>query len=358
MIKTLTLTDFRNHCLGRIETLGRKNIIITGPNGSGKTAILEAVSMLGGDRGMRGAVMTEIARFDGSGGFSVFANLQDDTELAVFFNNGDTNRHAKIDSDNAPLSDLANHLGIIWLTPKEDRLFVDSASDRRAFFDRLVSSFDSPHSGRTARLAKLLSERAFALKSGADDKWLFALESQIAAISVSIAAARIRYAAELNYFLENCAISVSGQIETFLLNGTAMDAEKKYLEYLGNMRDLQGDKMVIDGAHKSDFGVFNKLLNLPVHLTSTGQQKSILIDLVLAHSKLVIAKTNKKSIVLLDEAVAHLDENARKHLFQELNSVCAQVWATGLTTEIFSGCDDSVFVACKNGEIFNILAVE
>ena len=142
MIKTLTLTDFRNHCLGRIETQGRKNIIITGPNCSGKTAILESISMLGGDRGMRGAAMTEISKFDGSGGFSVFANMQDDTELVVYFNSGDTNRRVKIDGDNSTLSELSQKNGVIWLTPKEDRLFVDSVSDRRLFFDRFVSSFD------------------------------------------------------------------------------------------------------------------------------------------------------------------------------------------------------------------------
>jgi DNA replication and repair protein RecF len=273
----------------------------------------------------------------------------------VFFNKDDSNRHAKIDSDNASLSDLSSRLGIIWLTPKEDRLFVDSASDRRAFFDRLVASFDSPHSGRVARLSKLLSERAFALKSRADNNWLSALEVQIAGTAIAVSAARIRYAAELNYFLENCAVSVSGQVEKMILSGTTGDAEKQYLEYLADNRYLQGDKMVIDGAHKSDFGVFNKTLNLPTNLTSTGQQKSILIDLILAHSKLVRTKTNRTPIVLLDEAAAHLDVNARKRLFEELNNMDAQVWATGLEPEVFESCADSLFVACKEGKIFNIL---
>ncbi len=355
MIQSLVLTDFRNHTISRLTLSGRKNIIITGPNGSGKTAILEAVSMLGGDRGLRGAPMTDVARFDGSGGFSAFATLSDDTDVCVYFAPDDSNRRAKIDGDNATLGDLASHLRIVWLTPKEDRLFVDSASDRRAFFDRLVASFDEKHSGRVARLSKLLSERGFALKSGADRNWLAALELQIAGIAVAVAAARIKYAGEINYFLTDCAVSVSGQLESALLNTTAVNVEKSYLEYLGTNRELVADKMVIDGAHKSDFGVFNKVLKLPAALTSTGQQKSVLVDLILAHAKLVHAKTGKQPLVLLDEAAAHLDANARARLFSELALADAQVWATGLEPDVFADIENAAFVACKDGMIFNIL---
>ena len=166
MINSLSLTDFRNHVMCRITTHGRHNVIIIGPNGAGKTAILEAVSMLAGERGMRGAQMCDVARFDGGGGFCTFAQLNDMTELSVQFVGGDTNRRAKIDGESAPLSDLAKYIRIVWLTPREDRLFIDSASDRRAFFDRLTASFDASHAGRTAKLGKLLSERAYALKSG------------------------------------------------------------------------------------------------------------------------------------------------------------------------------------------------
>ncbi|MDR0741328.1 MAG: hypothetical protein LBF28_00965 [Rickettsiales bacterium] len=354
MILTLALTDFRNHSIGRVVTGGRKNIIITGPNGSGKTAILEAVSMLGGDRGLRAAPMTDISRFDGSGGFSVFAGLSDETELAVYFNPDDSNRRACIDSDSATLSDLSGHLRIVWLTPKEDRLFVDSASDRRTFFDRLVASFDSIHAGRVARLSKLLAERGFALKNRADDNWLNVLDVQIAGTAVAIAAARIRYAGEINYFLENCAVSVSGQIETLLLSSTAADVEAVYMKYLAAERGLQGDKMIIDGAHKSDFGMYNCLLKLPASLTSTGQQKAVLVDLMLAHAKLVRAKTGKPPLILLDEAAAHLDANTRERMFKELGAADAQVWATGLEQNMFAEVPDAAFVVCDNGTIYQV----
>ena len=359
MITTLSLTDFRNHKTSRIDTCGCQNIIITGPNGSGKTAILEAVSMLSGERGMRGASMSDMARFGGNGGFSVFANLSDETELSVSFNNGDTNRRARIDGDSAALSDLSKHMRIVWITPKEDRLFVDSASDRRSFFDRLVSSFDSAHSGRTARLSKLLTERAFALKNGSDSNWLNALDIQIAGISVAISVARIQYAGQLNYFLSRCAVSVSGMTEQMLIDGmTAGDAERAYLSYLQDNRVLCGDKMILDGPHKSDFGVYNQELGLPAYLTSTGQQKTVLIDLILAHAHLVYTKTSNRVIVLLDEAAAHLDSFARLNMFTSLGKSQAQVWATGLDPDVFKNVPNAKFVACLDGGINNILQPE
>ncbi len=359
MINSLSLTDFRNHVMGRVVTYGRHNIIITGPNGAGKTAILEALSMLGGERGMRGAQMCDIARFDGNGGFYAFAELNDATEISVQFVGGDTNRRAKIDGESAPLSDLAKHIRIVWLTPREDRLFVDSASERRAFFDRLTTSFDATHAGRNAKLSKLLSERAYALKTGADVHWLNALDEQIAGTAIAIAVARIQYAGEINYFLKRCAVSVSGWIEKMLIGGaSAGDAERAYMEYLKNNRVLIGDKMVLDGAHKSDFTVFNNELKLPAHLTSTGQQKTVLIDLILAHAKLIHTKTAKRVIILLDEAAAHLDTNARAQLFRELESADAQVWATGLDPNVFKDVPDAVFVTCQNGEINNIVCAE
>lgn len=359
MINILTLTDYRNHDACRINTYGRGNVIITGPNGAGKTAVLEAVSMLSGDRGMRGADMRDIARFNGGGGFSVFATLTNDTDISVTFNAGDSNRRAKIDGDNAPLSELGKHLRIVWLTPREDRLFIDGASERRTFFDRFTGAFDVSHMGRVARLTKLLSERAFALKSGADSHWLNALDSQIAGASVAVATARIQYAGQLNYFLDRCAVSVSGKIEQMLIDGMSSgDAERAYLEYLQNTRELIGDKMVLDGPHKSDFGVFNNELNLPVHLTSTGQQKTILLDLVLAHAKLIHIKTGARPLILLDEAAAHLDSGARAKLFSDLSGANAQVWATGIDADVFQNVPNAVFVACENGQINNILVPE
>lgn len=314
--------------------------------------------MLGGDRGLRGAPMTDVARFGATGGFSVFAQLTDDTQISVFFTPDASNRRAKIDGDTATLADLAGRLRIVWLTPKEDRLFVDSAADRRAFFDRLAASFDSAHAGRVGRLGKLLSERAFALKNGRDIHWLNALDAQIAGTATAVAAARIQYAGELNYFLKDSAVSVSGLLEEMIISSNAADAERKYTQYLHENRSLAGDKMLLDGPHKSDFGVLNSALNLPANLTSTGQQKTVLLNLILAHAKLIHAKTGRRPIILLDEAAAHLDAHARANLFSTLAAADAQVWATGLDAATFRDVPDAVFVACADGEINNILVAE
>lgn len=358
MISQITLTNFRNHTCSRITIDNAKNIIIIGLNGAGKTAILEAVSLLCGERGLRGADIQTLARFNGDGGFSVFATTNDDSDVCVFLNSGDSNRHAKIDNENVALSELAKKLRIVWLTPKEDRIFMETASDRRAFFDRLAASFEPSHMGRIARLNKLMSERAGAIKSGADDNWLDAIDKQIAATSVSIAAMRIRYASEINYFFENGAVSVTGSVEKLVLENTANAAEENYFEYLQNNRELVSDKMVIDGVHKSDFGVFNKKLNLPAQITSTGQQKAILIDLILAHAKLIHIKTGAKPLVLLDEAVAHLDASARAKLFCDLNEADAQVWATGIDANMFVGIPNALIVTCVDGAISNIVMAE
>ena len=311
--------------------------------------------MLSGDRGMRGAAYTDVARFGASGGFAVHATLADDTDISISFQPGDTNRRARIDGDPATLGDLGARMRIVWITPKEDRLFVDSAADRRAFFDHLAASFDTTHAGRVARLGKLMSERAFALRRGADARWLDALDTQIASAAVAVAAARIRYAAELNYFLDKIAVSVTGPVEEKIIAENASAAENAYLEYLRDNRILNGDKMVVDGPHKSDFGVYNGQLGLPANLTSTGQQKRALIDLILAHAQLVHTKTGARPLILLDEAAAHLDAAARRDLFAALSAARAQVWATGLDATTFADIENAAFVTCMDGDIHNIL---
>jgi len=358
MINQLTITNFRNHSCSRIPTGNKKNIFITGQNGAGKTAILESLSLLSGEHGLRNAESAEIAKFDADGSFSVVVDTSDDSTIGIYYDPNDSTKHVKIDNENSTFSDLIKKLKILWITPKEDRLFVDSAANRRSFFDRLVSNFDPAYIGRLSRITKLLSERAAALKTQFDSNWIEAIDKQLASTAISVGAARIKYASEINYFFKTGSIFVDGIIEKSLIDATNIEAENNYLEYLRNNRYLTGDKMIIDGIHKSDFGVFNNNLKLPAHITSTGQQKSILIDLILAHIKLICVKTNKKPIILLDEATAHLDEQSIKHLFTNLNESDVQVWATGLDINQFKKLPNTLFVTCQNGYISNIFTTE
>lgn len=353
MLSILTLTNFRNHTCSRINSGACKNIIITGPNGSGKTAILEAVSMISGNGGLRGATMPELSKINGDGGFSVHATLDNETSLSISYIDGDSGRKLRIDGDSAPLSAAQQSIRMIWLTPKEDRLFAESASDRRAFLDRLASGFDPVHSGRVARMAKLLSERAFAIKSNADDNWLKVIEKQLSEISASVAAARVAYAAQLNHFLEsetNAHIVLSGWFESKLANGqNCIDIEKEYLDYLESNRQFISEKMIIDGAHKSDFSMFRDDLNMNADMLSAGQQKKLLMLMIIANAKLLNARINTPVLILLDEAVSHLDEISRTDLFNRLDSTPAQVWITGADLDVFKNIKNALFVSCTNG---------
>ncbi len=355
MLNILTLTNFRNHEYARINSAGFKNIIITGPNGSGKTAVLEALSMLSGNGGLRGAAMPEIARISGDGGFAVHANISDDTTLSVAFSAGDTGRKLRIDNQPKPLSAASSRIRIIWLTPKEDRLFAESASDRRAFLDRLVSGFDPVHSGRAARLTKLLSERAFAIKTNSDEKWLDAIESQLAGVAASVAAARVAYSAQLNHFLEsetNAQIILNGWFESrFAAGCNCLDAEKEYKNYLSENRTLTAGNMVIDGAHKSDFSMIRNDLNMNATMLSAGQQKKLLMLMIIANAKLLHARINVPVLILLDEASSHLDADARTDLLTRLDSTPAQVWITGAHTDFSPNPENSLFVSCTDGDV-------
>ena len=356
MISILTLSDFRNHESSRVKVGLAGPIIITGPNGSGKTSILEAVSMFAMGGTLRGANMSEIARIGGTGGFGVVAELCDGTHLSVSWSAGDSLRRARIDGDASALSELSRRLRMVWVTPREDRLFIDAAAERRAFFDRLVASFDPSHSGRVVRLSKLLSERAFALKNGATDEWLLPIERQLGETAVAVAAGRVKYVGELNWFLSEkgafYAVTVSGLLEEKLAAGAfAADIEREYREYLSVERALVADKMTIYGPHRTDFGMFNQTLNMPVMQTSTGQQKSALLSLIVAHADLIRAKTGCTPLILLDEAVAHLDAAARAVLFGGLAKAEAQIWATGIDKALFEDIAGAVFIGCFDGKI-------
>ncbi|MDR1026837.1 MAG: AAA family ATPase [Rickettsiales bacterium] len=358
MITRLTLTNFRNHKSFRID--GAERIVaLAGPNGAGKTNILEALSLLGGGTGMRGDQAEDIANFETADDWAVAAEISDGPDagcgaaVSVFWE-GRTRRRAKINGEARPLSALAELLGVVWLTPAEDLLFVGSAANRRAFFDNLAAGFDPAHLGRTARLSKLLSERSYALKNGGaagpDENWLDRIDDALVSTAAAVADGRVRFAAELNHFYEAGRVGISGLLETKIINGEkAGDFELFYRNYLAENRLLVGDKMSVDGPHRSDFSVHNNALNLDAGRTSSGQMKLLLNKLVIAFAKLMAARRPDRALlILLDEADSHLDADARSELFSALSGAAAQVWLTGTNAAAFSEIDGCRVIAIHN----------
>ena len=327
MITRLTLTNFRNHKTFRINA--SENVALVGSNGTGKTNVLEALSLLNGTMGFRHAESSEIARF-GTDNYAVQAETKDGMEISVYWQAAGS-RKAKINGDRIPLGELSKMIGIIWLTPTQDQLFNGKPSDRRNFFDNLVGGFDGNYIGRIVRLHKLLTERAVALKNDRDDTWLDLIDKNIVEVSSGIADARVRYVSELNHFFDFGEIGLSGILEQKIINGEKNgDFEDFYMKYLVENRFLISDKMTIKGSHHTDFLVKNKDLDLPADKTSSGQQKLLLNRLIIANAKLIAAKNPDKSLlILLDEAASHLDSNARNELFYELGQSKAQIWTSG-----------------------------
>jgi len=344
MISRLTLTNFRNHETLRIDAGGR-NVVLSGPNGAGKTNVLEAASLLSGTPGFRRAQSEDLARF-AAPGYAVAAELESGGEISVYWDEGMKRRKAKINGEAAALGDLAKHISVVWLTPETDLLFVGAPSPRRAFFDNLAAGTNDAHLGRTQRLNKLLSERAFALKNGRNDAWLSLLENNIASAAAAVADARVRFVAELNHFLSAGEIGISGLLEQRIINGDkAGDFEEFYRKYLAENRTLVADRQTVDGAHRTDFSARDLGLGLPADKISSGQQKLLLNRLIIASAKLMSARNpDKKLVILLDEADSHLDARARGELFAELAAVGAQVWMTGVDAAAFADMPDSIAV--------------
>jgi len=355
MIKRLTLTNFRNHETLRIEP-ALKNIILVGPNGIGKTNILEAVSLLNGGMGLRKDAAPEMARF-GQDNFAIHADLADGNTLTVHWSDGMPGRRAKLNGEFSILSELAHKLSILWLTPRESMLFQDSPSGRRAFFDNLISGYDSHHIGRVMRLSKLLSERAFALRNNPDPGWMDIIEENITASAVAVADSRVRWVGEMSHFLQAqpatgsfglLLIRLDGLLEKQLTDGIKPgDIELEYMRYLSENRFLTADKQVINGAHKTDFSVLDARRGLSADRLSSGQQKMVLNKLIIANSKLLAAKNPDRPIImLLDEADGHLDKAARQEVFSALDGIGAQVW--------MSGTDASAFKDANGAEVIGI----
>src|SRR5437588_575459 len=365
-IHKLTLTHFRNYRAASVQARGDV-VVLVGPNGAGKTNCLEAISFLSPGRGLRRATFEDVADNQGDGSWAVSAEIEGALGLATLGTGidaatGDTAanmRRCRIDRE--PVGSAAafgDHLRMVWLTPSMDGLFLGAASERRRFFDRLVLAIDSEHSSRVSALDRSLRSRNRLLEvRNYDDHWCDAIERETAELAVAVAATRGQTATRLAAMLRargdasafpSAEIMLNGWMENALSTEPATAVEDRYRQILrdGRPRDAMAGR-TLDGPHLTDLQVIYAPKNMPAGDASTGEQKALLIGLVLAHAALVAEMTGITPLLLLDEVVAHLDPSRRKALLDELAKLGAQVWLTGADPAAFAEIGPS-------GEVFDV----
>src|SRR6201985_1284637 len=353
-IHRLSLTHFRNYRAAGLQARGDV-VVLVGPNGAGKTNCLEAISFLSPGRGLRRATLDDVADIQGDGSWAVSAEVEGALGLATLGTGieaprGDASvsRRCRIDRENVgSATAFGDHLRMVWLTPAMDGLFMGAGSERRRFFDRLVLALDSEHSSRVSALDRSLRSRNRLLEvRNFDDHWCDAIERETAELAVAVAAMRGQTLTKLAAMLRtrgaqsafpSAGIMLDGWMENALMNEPATSVEDRYREVLrqGRARDAAAGR-TLDGPHLTDLKVIYAPKNMPARDASTGEQKALLIGLVLAHANLVAEMTGIVPLLLLDEVVAHLDPNRRNALFDELATLGAQVWMTGADPAAFA----------------------
>lgn len=354
-IARLILQDFRTYASLDLA-VSRPLVALVGENGAGKTNVLEAISLFMPGRGLRRAELGEMARQNGSGTFAISVTLDapyGEHRLGTGLEQqGEAARASRICRiDGLPASSptaFAEYLRIVWLTPDLDALFRGPAGDRRRFLDRLVLAVDAEHGTRVNALERALRSRNRVLEENPDDRlWLDALEREVAELAIAVAAARRetveRLAALILETREEespfpfATMHLEGEIDTLVATLPAVDAEDRYRAILreSRPRDRTAGRTLV-GPQASDLFVRHGPKDIAASTASTGEQKALLIGLVLAHARLVASMSGIAPFVLLDEVAAHLDPRRRAGLFTALESLGGQVWMTGADPSLFA----------------------
>ncbi len=349
----LMLTDFRNYSHLELD-LGPGPMILTGENGAGKTNLLEAISFLTPGRGLRRAVLADVARNGGSGGFAIHAEL--DGPLGAFeigsgttaADGSENGRRVRINGANAKTVDaLLEWLRVIWITPAMDGLFTGPAGDRRRFLDRLVLAIDPGHARRAMDYEKAMRGRNRLLAdNSADGAWFDSIEASMAETATAIAAARLELvrllvgkagaAGEKSPF-PAASITLAGTLEAVVGEQAATDVEEEFRKTLRESRPR--DRIAgrtLEGPHRSDLLVRHVPKDMPAGQCSTGEQKALLVGLVLAHARLTGELSGMAPVLLLDEIAAHLDESRRAAMFDLVGELNTQAFMTGTDRALFS----------------------
>ena len=366
-LRTLSLVQFRTY--DRLElTPGPAPVVLTGPNGVGKTNILEAISWLGPGRGLRNATLAEPERRTGDkapGNWAVSATVEQAggrVRIGTGMEPGRETRRVRIDGESAsgPAA-LARQLRLSWLTPAMDRLFSDARAQRLKFLDRMVQGLDPAHGSRLNAYDRAARDRMRLLEgAGSEPRWLDALERTMAEQGVAVAAARVHFVERLGEQIAarppgpfpKAGLQIAGLLEAAIGSEPAVDLEMAFEARLaaGRGEDARAGR-TLQGPHRSDLVVTHLEKGMPARDCSTGEQKALLIGLILAHAELTAKVSGMTPVLLLDEVAAHLDPSRRAALFTKLASLGGQVFMTGT--------DEALFEALPpDAEIFEIAAGE
>ena len=368
-LRQIRLTNFRNYHVASLET-GATTIVLVGPNGAGKTNLIEAISFLAPGRGLHRATLDEVASSEGDGSWAVSAEIEGALGLATLGtgierppDEGTVQRKFRIDREAvASASAFADHLRMLWLVPAMDGLFAGAPSERRRFLDRLVLAVDAEHGSRVNALDRSLRSRNRLLEEPRPDPhWLDAVEHETAELAVAVASLRAETVQRLQAVLASrkdsafptAEIALDGWMEQLFPAHPAREIEERYRALLrdNRPRDAAAGR-TLDGPHLTDLKVIYAPKGVAAADASTGEQKALLIGLVLAHARLIADMTGHAPILLLDEVVAHLDPVRRGALQGELAQLGTQVWMTGADPALFAEIEPSAtFVEVNAGRL-------
>ena len=351
---SLTLTDFRSYDHAALETEGR-SVFLFGPNGAGKTNLLEAISLFSPGRGLRGVAIAELGRRTPGEAvgraWSVSARVQtgeEETRIGTGTEApGAARRIVRIEGETVPPGRLGDLIRPIWLTPAQDRLFLEGPSERRRFFDRLVFAAEPAHAIHASAYERAMRERGRLLgEPGPDPAWLTALEAQMAESGALMATARARTLQALQAEVDARAerpfpqaeLQLTGDWEKLAASGLeAPEIQARLAPALERARDRDAAAgRALTGPHRGDLAVVHREKDRPAAECSTGEQKALILNLVLAQAaRLSRAESSPNPILLLDEAAAHLDARRRAGLFDEIEALGLQAFLTGVDEQLF-----------------------
>jgi DNA replication and repair protein RecF len=355
-IQSIQLSHFRNYTAADLRDLHCGPVVLCGVNGAGKTNILEAISFLSPGRGLRAAKISELQNRQteiDAAPWSISALIESQygpVRIGTGRDGFDDKRIIRINGESAKggQAAMSEYLSVIWLTPQMDRIFIDAATARRKFLDRMIFAFDPGHSGRMTRYENAMRQRSRLLQeTGADPVWLDALEATMAETGVAIAAARVEFIRRLQQAIDRIPTEISthfpralltlrGAVEELVRRVPALEVEDmvRYQLQSGRVQDSQNGGAVT-GPHKADMLVTYDSKSMPADQCSTGEQKALLIGLVLAHARMIAAERGAPPVLLLDEVAAHLDQGRRALLYHCLLALGAQVFMTGTDPLLF-----------------------